>query len=303
MRIGDIVLLSYETKSKADSYRLGVVVEFKLEEDSLVHTVHVTYSMLRELPKAKRAELKGITKKTICVPVQRLVLIVVEEQDGGVYGTAPSDAKDEANEDRKRIAITTTGRLPPSGAEGDNKRKGPGFPVHSTKVLETTLMVASVTYKQSVSHETNNKDLKTNDFKVSLTKTYNAERPDQPLQLAYENESFETQGVVAAGIFMRQSSSIGSRGLRGEGHRMYGTTQDHVNVDLKPATVNMVHDESLGLICSLVSNEDFVPVLTGLRPGLHASETPARTDQERKGNTPRRDAARPPERSESLQPS
>ena len=146
IRMDNIVLLSYETKSKAGSYRLGVVVEVELEEDGLVHTVHVTYSLLRELPKAERAEFKGITKKTIRVPVQRLVLILpVKEQDGNVYGTAPSDAKDEANENGKRIATTTTVCLPTSGAEGNYEMKGPGFPVHSTMVPETTLMDASVT--------------------------------------------------------------------------------------------------------------------------------------------------------------
>ena len=36
---------------------------------------------------------------------------------------------------------------------------------------------------------------------------------------------------------------------------MYATTQDHKNIDLKPATMNLVHDESSGLNCSLVSNE------------------------------------------------
>ena len=45
IRIGDIVLLSYETKSKAGTYRLGVVVEVELEQDGLVRTVLVTYSL------------------------------------------------------------------------------------------------------------------------------------------------------------------------------------------------------------------------------------------------------------------
>ena len=45
MRIGNIVLLSYKTKSKAGSYRLRVVLEVKLGEDGLVHTVRVTYSL------------------------------------------------------------------------------------------------------------------------------------------------------------------------------------------------------------------------------------------------------------------
>ena len=67
-------------KSKAGTYRLRVVVQVKLEEDGLVRTVHVTFSLLRELPKAERVEFKGMTKKTIRVPVQRLVLIVPVEE-------------------------------------------------------------------------------------------------------------------------------------------------------------------------------------------------------------------------------
>ena len=100
-------------------------------------------------------------------------------------------------------------------------------------------MAASVTYKQFVSQETTKKDLKTNIFKDSLTKTYNAEHPNQQLQLAYKNESYKTQGQVAVGIFMRQSPSIWSGGLRGEGNQMYVTTQDHENVDMKPATASL----------------------------------------------------------------
>ena len=42
----------------------------------------------------------------------------------------------------------------------------------STEVPETTLMHASVTYKQLVSLKTTDEDLKTNDFKDSLAKTY-----------------------------------------------------------------------------------------------------------------------------------
>ena len=56
-------------------------------------------------------------------------------------------------------------------------------------------MDASVTYKQSVNHETTDKrDSKTKNFKDLLTKTYDAECPNQPLQLAYKNKSYETQG-------------------------------------------------------------------------------------------------------------
>ena len=77
-----------------------------------------------------------------------------------------------------------------------------------TKVPETTLTDALVTYTQSVRHEITDKDLKTNDFKDSLLKTFDAKHPAPPLQLACENESYETQGKVAARAFRRQSSYI-----------------------------------------------------------------------------------------------
>ena len=97
----------------------------------------------------------------------RLMLVMPVEPRGSNSEMNPSIPKDEANV--------------------NCNKKSPGFPVRSTKVPETTLMDASVTYKQSVSQEmTNMKDLKTNHFKDSPTKTYNAERPDQPLQLACE---------------------------------------------------------------------------------------------------------------------
>ena len=54
----------------------------------------------------------------------------------------------EANKDRERISATA-GRLHPSGAEGDHKKRGPGLSIRSTKVPETTQKDASVTYKQS----------------------------------------------------------------------------------------------------------------------------------------------------------
>ena len=59
----------------------------------------------------------------------------------------------------------------PRQDRGDCKKKSPEFPVHSMKVPKTTLMDASVTYKQSVSLETTDKDLKTTNFKDSLTTT------------------------------------------------------------------------------------------------------------------------------------
>ena len=100
-------------------------------------------------------------------------------------------SKMEANKGRKKIARTTD-RLPPSGAEGDYKKKGPGLQVRTTKVPETTLKDASVTGEDLVSHEiTSIKDLKTNSFKDSPTESHDAERPDGPIQLAYVNKQDE----------------------------------------------------------------------------------------------------------------
>ena len=152
-------------------------MQVKLEEDGLVRTVDVTYSLLRELPKTEGAEFKSVTNKTIRVPLQRLVLIVlVEEKEGNVYGPTPSNAKDRDSARRKSFA-TTKGCLPPSGAEGDYEKEDPGVLVEKTKVPKTTILGASVTYNQSVS-------LATTDMKDSVTKTYDAKRPDQ-LLLAY----------------------------------------------------------------------------------------------------------------------
>ena len=91
-------------------------------------------------------------------PIQRLVFIVpVEEQDGDVYETDPSNAEDGANKDRKRI-----------------EKKGPGCPVHSTKVPETTPKDASVTYKQSVRDQ--NKDGGSEGFETGHTNVNAAEK-------------------------------------------------------------------------------------------------------------------------------
>ena len=64
---------------------------------------------------------------------------------------------------------------------------------------------------------------------------------------------------------------------------MYGNTQDDESIDLKPATVNLVHDKSLGLICSLLSDESlylFCPAYgpvymqARLHPGLTENGRP-----------------------------
>ena len=102
--------------------------------------MHITYSLLRELPRAEKAEYKRVTNKTIRAPVQRLVLIITaEEQEGNVYGPTPSNTKE---------------------------KKGPGVPVYST-----TLKDALVTCELLLSLVLTDKDLETNNLKDSLTKT------------------------------------------------------------------------------------------------------------------------------------
>ena len=89
MCVGDIVLIQYEGKSKPGSYRLGMVIAVEKDPDGLVRTVSVEYSLLQELPAGERLLYKGVTKKRIRAPVQRLVLILpVEEMnlDSGVHG-------------------------------------------------------------------------------------------------------------------------------------------------------------------------------------------------------------------------
>ena len=83
MRVGDVVLVQYTSKSSPGTYRLARVIEEEVDEvDGLVHTCTVVYSLLAELKKSDRAKYKGITKKRIRVAVQRLVLILpVEERD------------------------------------------------------------------------------------------------------------------------------------------------------------------------------------------------------------------------------
>ena len=73
LRVGDVVLIQYEGKCTPGTYRLGVVCEIEVSPDGLVRTVTVDYSLLADLPDDERHLYKGITKKRIRVPVQRLV--------------------------------------------------------------------------------------------------------------------------------------------------------------------------------------------------------------------------------------
>ena len=86
MRIGDVVLVQYTSKSAPGTYRLARVISVEVDEiDKLVHTCTVLYSLLAELKPADRLKYKGVTRKQLRVPVQRLVLILpVEEVEGKV---------------------------------------------------------------------------------------------------------------------------------------------------------------------------------------------------------------------------
>ena len=88
MRVDDVVLIQYTSKSSPGTYRLARVMGVEVDEvDGLVHTCTVQYSLLAELSQADLLKYKGITKKELRVPVNRLVLILpVEEQAKGGAG-------------------------------------------------------------------------------------------------------------------------------------------------------------------------------------------------------------------------
>ena len=103
MRVGDVVLIQYTGKCRPATYRLGVVVAVEVDGDGLVRTVSVEYSLLAELAWEDRAAYRGITKKRLRLPVQRLVLILpVEESDqvlpGGQAGDVPAPHDEVAQE-------------------------------------------------------------------------------------------------------------------------------------------------------------------------------------------------------------
>ena len=72
--------------------------------DGLVHTCTVVYSLLAELKPKDRAEYKGITKKELRVPVQRLVLILpieeaeIQKDEETVAGATSEPAAEHSDE-------------------------------------------------------------------------------------------------------------------------------------------------------------------------------------------------------------
>ena len=108
IQVGDIVLIQYAGKCRPATYRLGRVELADPDKDGLVRTVDVSYSLLHDT--SDRTSYKGITKKMISVPVQRLVLILpIEEQENstprGASGSNPQPTKEvstEGKRDKKR---------------------------------------------------------------------------------------------------------------------------------------------------------------------------------------------------------
>ena len=75
LRVGDVILIQYATKSFPGTHRIGRVIAVELDTDNLVRTCAVKY----HLCKSDATTLP--TKKEIRVPSQRLMLILpVEEQ-------------------------------------------------------------------------------------------------------------------------------------------------------------------------------------------------------------------------------
>ena len=79
--VGDVVLLQYASKSTPGTYRLGRVTAVETDEDGLVRTCTVRYSLVKAVTKDNRNTVDDVTRKEVRVAVQRLVMILpVEEQ-------------------------------------------------------------------------------------------------------------------------------------------------------------------------------------------------------------------------------
>ena len=79
--VDDIVLIKYSAKSIPGSYRLGRVTKVVVDNDNLVRTCTVKYHLIKPITDANATTVKDVTLKEVCLPIQRLILIVpVEEQ-------------------------------------------------------------------------------------------------------------------------------------------------------------------------------------------------------------------------------
>ena len=78
--VDDVVLIKYASKSAPGTYRLGRVSAVELDDDNLVRTCTVKYSLVKPITSGNRDSLNGVTRKEIRLPVQRLVLILPTEE-------------------------------------------------------------------------------------------------------------------------------------------------------------------------------------------------------------------------------
>ena len=81
MKVGDVVLIQYSSKSAPGTYRLGRVKQVEIDTDNLVRTCTVVYKLVKPVNEKNMNTVGDVVSKEIRVPVQRLVLILpIEEQ-------------------------------------------------------------------------------------------------------------------------------------------------------------------------------------------------------------------------------
>ena len=170
IRVGDVVLVEYSSKTAPGTYRLARVVEVEVDDvDGLVHTCTVVYSLLAELSEKDRALYKGITKKLLRVPVQRLVLILPVEEAVGYGGDVGEEPVHGGHDDVSSVEgghALTRGQDDDSSAEGghaltesntegedvdDNAAKGAGCALasHDDRAGKSSVELTKVPVKDS----------------------------------------------------------------------------------------------------------------------------------------------------------
>ena len=81
MKLGDVVLIEYSSKTAPGTYRMGIVSQVEVDGDGLVRTCTVKYKLVKPITPNNKETVEDVVSKEVRVPVQRLVLILpVEEQ-------------------------------------------------------------------------------------------------------------------------------------------------------------------------------------------------------------------------------
>ena len=93
VRKGDIVLIMYTGKSKSSEYKMGRIVAVEVDPDQLVRTCLVRYSLVQNMPKEERDSYKGVTVKHIRVAIQRLVVILPQEEQHNIRPITQEETK------------------------------------------------------------------------------------------------------------------------------------------------------------------------------------------------------------------